>query len=471
MIILVLTYNFFTGNDHMLKNISSYLRYYKHGIVWMLTDSLISQGLVLVYHLFFRTAAGPSLHGTMSCLLSSLYLLTTLTNFGLDKTLAPFLETFNASKKNFKHFVLTLIIPQSLLIISCALFFYNGLHLLKESVPLLKELAPYLTPSVLIYIALTFIFESLRKTFRTFLQLSFYFELTTIIELFGIAGNLLGVYLLYHFNNLSLLSSWQTLTYISAAQLIALSLGMLQVYSKLPDGLVSPLSSMLIRFTKTRIFSWALQCLNQLYSGNFLVPICALQFGIESASLMHIITSISYWITLIANKVFGITSNSLLAHVKAQSAETQADAFHYLSAVFNQGLLSVLLFLLLNGKKIATHLYQAPPTVTWSLGYFMLLLTFFESFFVLYEKWYILEEDAHTYLGFNLVSVGLVYFIARTLPSPVSIISAIISIRLLTFIALMIFSFYRWKIWPSFKPHWQTILISLILSSIFNILV
>ncbi len=454
-------------NNQQLPHLSDY----KHGIIWTLIDSLGSQGLVILYHLFFRTVAGASLHGIMGCLLSSIYLLIALTNLGLDKTIAPFLETFSASQKNFKQFVLTLIIPQVILISTCALFCYTGFYLLKETVPLLSNLSAYLTPTIVGYIALTFFFESLRKTFRTFLQLSFYFKFTTIIELFGISANLLALYLFYNANNLTLLSSWQALAYTSAAQLALLTGGMFHIYTHLSqEEKAVSLRSLLKRFTKTRLFSWALQCLNQLYSGNFLVPICALQFGIESASLMKIITSISYWITLIAKKVFGITSNALLAHVKSRSKETQTKAFHYLSDIFNQGISCVLIFLLINGKKLAYLLYEAPPQVTWSLLYFMLLLTFFESFFVLYEKWYILEEDAHTYLGFNLLSVGLVYFIARTLSSPTSILVAIIIVRALTFIVLTLFSFYRWKIWPSFKPHWRTVLGALAMSGISYVL-
>ncbi len=455
-----------------------HLRDYKHGIVWTLIDSLGSQGIVILYHLFFRTVAGASLHGVMGCLLSSVYLLIALTNLGLDKTLAPFLETFSSSQKNFKQFLLTLFVPQVILIIflgtlvGCLVGFmgYSSYDLTKE-LPLIKGLVPYLTTTVVTYLVLTFIFESFRKTLRTFLQLSFYFELTTIVELFGISANLLAIVFLYNQGNLTLLTSWQALAYTSLAQLLLLAGGMVHLYTKLStEEKAVSLRELLTRFTKTRLFSWALQCLNQLYSGNFLVPICALQFGIESASLMKVITSISYWITLIAKRVFGITSNALLAHVKSRSKETQTQAFHYLSDVFNQGLLSVLIFLLINGRKLGSILYEAPAQITWSLLYFMLLLTFFESFFVLYEKWYILEEDAHTYLGFNLLSVGLVYFVARTLPSPVSILVAIISTRVLTFGVLMVFSFYRWQIWPSFKPHWKTLVGALVVSGICYVL-
>ncbi len=441
-----------------------HLRDYKQGIIWTLIDSLGSQTLVILYHLFFRTAAGESLHGAMGCLLSTLYLAIAITNFGLDKTLAPFLASISSSKISFRRFLLTLIVPQMLIILLVSILGYASYYL-TSTFPLIRGLDPFLSPSIMLFIALSFILESLRKLARTFLQLSFYFELTTIVELFGISANLIALVALYTFDSMTLLTCWQVFAVTSLLQLLLLSLGMLRMYMTLPAA-ASTAPFFLMRFTKTRLFSWALQCLNQLYSGNFLVPICAIQFGIESASLLKVITSISYWLTLIAKRVFGITSNALLAHVKSRSPETQTKAFHYLSDVFNQGIICVLIFLLINGHKLGVLLYKAPPQVTWSLLYFMLLLTFFESFFVLYEKWYILEEDAHTYLGFNLLSVGFVYLIARTLSSPLSILVGIISVRVVTFTVLMLFSFYRWHIWPSFTPHPTTTLGALVASAI-----
>ena len=157
---------------------------------------------------------------------------------------------------------------------------------------------------------------------------------------------------------------------------------------------------------KTRLSVWALNCLHQLFSGNFLVPVCAQRFGIEQASLLKVLTSISYWITLIAQKVFGISSNALLAHLKSHSAETQQKAFSYLSFYFNQALYALFIFLSINGKKIALMQVTSGTFVTWSLLYFLLILSFFESFFILYEKWYIFEEQAHYYLLMNALSFG-----------------------------------------------------------------
>ncbi len=446
-----------------------YLKQFTFGILWTLIDSVGSQGLVILYHILYRSFAGHEEHGILSCLLSLVYLCVALSNIGLDKSLAPFLEIFTASKKRLQLFGAVFLVPQMLFLIVLCTIVYVFIPL--GSVPLLSQLASFISKPVIGYVFLVFLLESLRKTVRTFLQLSFYFRFAAFVELIGISLNVVGITVLYYASKLSLLSSWQLLAASSLIQLVVLAVGMGYLYSTLSqDAEKIALYGLFKRVSKTRLFAWGVQSLNQLYSGNFLVPICALQFGVASASLMKVITSISYWITLVAKKVFGVTSNALLAHLKSRSMDTQKEAFHYLTEVFNQALYGLLIFLIINGKKIALHQFNGAPTITWSLLYFMLILTFFESFFVLYEKWYILEEDAQTYLLFNLVSIGFLYAVVKVLHSPLAILSAIICIRVSTFIALSLFSFYRWQIWPSLRPLLTTLVASTLIAGICFIL-
>lgn len=482
--ILVLTDIFFNATETMQtpnnnstnqspKKALPYIGQFKRGIFWTLIDSLGSQSLVILYHLIFRAGAGQTMHGIMGCLLSLLYLATAVTNLGLNKIIAPFLETFIRSRKHLRLFISTLVIPQLMFLLVLSIITVKSLSYIQQSIPFIASLTHHLSNQLIPILALTFVSESMRKTLRVFLQLSFYFRLTALVELLGMGANLAGIFFFYKQGNLSLLTSWHILAYTSFAQLIALTIGILVVHQSLPkytSGDQISVPDLLKRVTKNRLFSWALQCLNQLHSGNFLVPICALRFGIESASLMKVITSISYWITLIAKKVFGVSSNALLAHLKSRSADTQKQAFHYLSRVFNQALYGLLIFLVINGKKLALEQLQGHQTVTWSLLYFMLLLTFCESFFILYEKWYILEEDAHIYLAFNGISIATLYALIRSLHSPTTIIITVIILRIITFILLSLFSFYRWNIWPSFKPHLTTLIGAITLATLFNLL-
>ena len=266
---------------------------------------------------------------------------------------------------------------------------------------------------------------------------------------------------------------WKMLLLCVFPQLCILLLGIIHLYRSLPEHAHSPVSwpHMPLRIAKTRLFAWSNQCISQLFSGNFLVPICALHFGLEQASLMKVITSISYWITLIGTKVFGITGSALLAHVKTRSAETQQRAFEFVSFLLTQSLYALLIFLLINGKKIVLLQTSTAGAIQWSLLYFMLLISFFECFFILYERWYILEEKASIFFFFNLISFGMLYVLYPYTHSTVAMLTLIIALRLLTFCILTVFSFYRWNIWPSLKPDWRAVVLALTFSVVFYLVV
>lgn len=446
-----------------------YIRQYLFGVLWTFIDSVGSQTLVIVYHFFLRTYAGQEIHGVIGCLFSLLYLSTAITNFGLDKSLAPFLEMFSNSKKTFTLFLLILAI-QMFLIFGISVFFFLAAPILKDYLSLLQSLQSYLSPSLLFTLLVTFFFESLRKTLRTFLQLSFYFKETAFIELFGICANVLSVFVLFFYESLTIESVLNAHAVLCIAQTVLLSLVIHRFYKTLKDIPAPENTNLAMRMVKTRLYAWMLHCMSQLYSGNFLVPVCVMKFGISSASLLKIMTSISHWIALISRNVFGTTSNAVLAHLKSRSSATQKDAFHYLSFVANQALYCLIIFLLINGKKILVSQVTSHDPISWSLLYFMLFINFFEGFFVLYEKWYILEEDALFYVLLNALSLGALYLIVSSLITAPSILAAILSIRIVTFFALLIMSFFRWSIWPPLRPHPLPVVSTLLLSGIYYLL-
>ena len=347
--------------------------------------------------------------------------------------------------------------------ISTALIYY-AFPLLTHYLPLLHTFTG--APFTLALVSLGFVSESIRRTCKYFLQLMFYTRLTAFTDLIGMATNLSLLVAAAFSGYLSITYCWAVITGISLIQLFVFILAFARIYKTLPSDAITQRVD-LPRMYKTRLSVWALHCLNQLFSGNFLVPVCAQRFGIEQASLLKVLTSISYWITLITQKVFGISSNALLAHLKSHSAETQRNAFSYLSFYFNQALYALLIFLSINGKKLALMQVTSGAFVTWSLLYLLLILSFFESFFVLYEKWYIFEEQAHYYLLMNAISFGLLYALLPQILSPVSILLTVIILRSITLLAITIVSFYRWNIWPSYAPDVRTVAGALILSVLF----
>ena len=448
-----------------------YVRQYLSGLLWTLVDSVGSQTLVIAYHFFLRAYTGLEIHGAIGCLYSLLYLSTALANVGLDKSLAPFLELFTSSKKAFLIFLWTLGIQLFFIGTVSTLFVLNAKYL-TEHVPVLKSLTVHLSPLVLSTVAVAFFFENFRKTVRTFLQLSFYFRATAFIELFGICGSLCALPFLFYYGSLTVETVFIVHALLCVAQTVFLCGVLFSFYQSLQNSVSeSRVTLQLVtRMVKTRFNAWILHCLSQLYSGNFLVPLCVLKFGVSSASLLKVMTSIAYWIALLSKNVFGTTSNAVLAHLKSRSAQTQQEAFHYLSLVANQALYCLIIFLLINGQKILLAQVTDESPISWSLLYFMLLINFFEGFFVLYEKWYILEEDAFIYVLLNAVSLGVLYLIIPALLTAPAILAMILSIRIVTFLAILIVSFYRWKIWPPLKPQPLPIISAILVSGMYYLL-
>jgi hypothetical protein len=429
-----------------------YSTQFKQGLLWNFIDSGGSQGLVILFHLFFRAYAGPFLHGIMGCMLSVLYLGVTVANLGLDPSMAPYLETFTANRASLRSSIKKFIIPQLILLCILAAFFYTSFQTLRYVWPIIGSIALHLTNTLVILFSLTFVTESVRKIIRNFLQLSFYTRITALIEILGTAAYLIGVIVAYWADSLDLVMSWSLLFLSSVGQLVLLLIALAHRYYSLEShGAVHTIS--VRRMLPTRFFSWSNICINQIFSGNFLVPVCAFHFGIESASLMKVISSIAYWIKLIAQKVFGISGNALLAHLKSRTPELQRSAFNYLASLTNQALYGLLIFFVINGKKLALMQMAHPVHLNWSILYFMLILTFLEGFFVLYEKWYIFEEKASVFFLFNGISIALIYVSTFAFENPLLKLLTIIAVRVLSFIALSLFSFYRWKLWPSFKPE------------------
>ncbi len=451
-----------------------YRSHFRIGLIWNLFDSVGSQGLVILYHMLFRLYFGTILHGIMGCLLSLMYLAIIVANVGLDYSIAPFFERYTHTKKSFRSFLFALLIPQFLFLVLIATMLYVAYPILSPWLGLAHAVASHMTNSLTLLLVVAFVIESMRKTVRYFLKIAFYTRFTAIIEVAATAC--LVAYLIMHYyfiGKLSLLACWTVFLVLAALQLFLLLGGLFHFYRELPPGSDAdhfPLDQLAGRIFKTRLFAWATQCMHQIYSGNFLVPICALKFGLEQASIMKVITSISSWITIIGQKVFGITGNALLAHVKSRSLETQQLAWDYVTHLLNQSLTALLIFLLINGKKLLVLQTKMQSSITWPLLYFMLIITFIESLFILYEKWYILEEEAGIYFIMQATSLSFLYSMVAYLESPVIILMTIALLRISTLVLITVFSFYRWNIWPSFAIPIKTAVVALIVSGITYVL-
>jgi hypothetical protein len=444
-------------------------------LYWNLLDSVGTQAVLLVHHFLVRNYMSISFHGIYGTLLSLFYLAIILVNIGFDYSLIPFYKQFTQNRSHARTFISYYLIPQWLLVLTVSgLAYFNAqlvLDFLIKLIPACKNPTDnYLTLPIISLIALSFITESIKKTVKYMLQLDFYVELTAIVEFFGMLvyttliwqNWLLGKPI--HFALL-----WTIFAGVSALQCVILWIAFFyhMAYNVPLENNSEPLNNFAQRVTVNRFSVYINQIIGQLFSSNFLVPICAFYMTINQASYVKIMSSLAQWITLIAQKVFGVSANALLAQTKLYSDKTHRAIFSYVSSYFYQALIFLIIFLMINGKKLIFLQLSSAITIThWSAFYALLGASLIEGFLLLYQNWYTFEEKAYLVSGINIFCGLLFLIFIYTIPALKSSLMLyfllIIALRFLTLLCLGIFSHYRWDIKPDLSiklPYFITILL------------
>lgn len=448
-----------------------YFKQFNTSLYWNLIDSVGTQILLLMHHMLVRLFLGPAFHGSFSCILSFLYLGIMLFNFGFDLTLAPFFTAITASKHHFikllRYYMLSqaLILALGLLVISLlhAHLFYTSIVFDR----VLYTLFGY-----------TFIFESVKKTAKFFLQLNFLNKITALVEILGMLCYLLLFWTIYRIGSITTVThTWGVLAVVSTIQAGILLYWCYQLYSRLPnqDESTTMQSISLYDVTKLRFFTFSNQLVVQLFSGNFLVPLCAFKLGAQQASFIKIVSSFSQILSTVAQKIFGIASNAVFAHITTKPLAERRETFSSLSYKLHQAIYALGIFLIINIRPLITtyhqwHLGGEISLASWAIVYVFFILSFIESFFALYERWYTVEKRADIFFVFNLLSFIILYVLLPSINIDKLFFTLLVGIRLGMFVALSGFSFYYWKIKPTFKINKSLLIVTIVSALVFNIL-
>lgn len=429
-----------------------------HGIRWNALDSIISQGLLVAHHIAVRYFLGPVFHGEFGTAFSILYSLLVIVNMGLDSSLSPIFTYISANKRAALLLSRRIFFPQ----LTILMFSFIILVLVAQ-----RQVAfNFLTGPISIIIGVTLIIESIRKSCRTFLQLALRSRLTAITEISGMIAYLIIVWSWFFAGfGMTLMSAFITLLIISSIQLIILAVGIHAWYTQLPDTTNTLPATISWRLAKSRFFVGSNQIISQLFTSNFLVPFFAVTCGLNFASFFKIISSVAQWITLVGQKIFGITGAAILARTKELSLETKRAVFIAMTHKLYQVLYILLICVIINGTTLYITQCSVYPPQAITIGVTMLVLSFLESFFVLFDRWYIIEERAYYLLFFTTLSCMFLYF------SGSYILLSLVIIRVITIMLLTLFSFYYWSLRPSLKIEKESLGIALILSLLIYIII
>lgn len=445
---------------------------FNYSIYWNLLDSIGTQALLISHHILLRSFVGPDFHGLFSIYVSLFYLAIFLTNSSFDIALAPFYHYYSHCKNRFRFLLTRHAIPQFILILCVAALFIALPHFkLGDFFKPYTEKISTLPVWLSVIIIATFIAETVKKPVKYFLQLAFYNSVTATVEFLGMLLYLVlfwSCYLLGYKITLEL--AFACLLIVAALQLIVLFIALAKYYMQLSDNHEQSVAYWW-RIEKNRFFIFGNQLSGQFFSGNVLVPVCAYAIGLEAASFVKIVTSVSQWLILISQKALGVSTMALLAQTKETKNTDRHHWFRYSNTIAHSVIIMAATFILINGQQLV-NMYrpQSDASFSWPILYFVILMCFIENFFVVYEKWFIIEEKTYILMITNLMSLGTIYACAQVIMTCYSAVSFIVllfillALRLSTFIFLSIITYYVWNIKPTYAVHTKSIILGLILS-------
>lgn len=443
---------------------------FTRSLAWNTLEAVFYQGLLLAHQLFLFQSVDRSMYGLIGSLFSLTYLIVTLINFGFDVSLAPFFKIACTSRQSFRKIFMIQLIPEYLLIVTFFGLFVLGFHYISPEWTIRYQLTLSLATGLMLLALL----ESAKKTFRAILHLSFLNHKTAFVEVATIMsyiGLVWGYHFLGHPFSLGLIFMPMIIT--SGISCMVLGWHTKQLYNKLPNvPLEKPHALLQVRILKNRFFNFLNQISHVLFSSNFLVPFFAMQFGLQQAGILKLVSTIVYCITVILQKVFGISSASMLAHIKEESMDNKRTAFSLMSNHLNQALFMITIFFILNFNTLINWSAHISNQQTWYLLYLFFIISFSENFFIAYEKFYIAEEKTSYLFVFNalvMCAMGCIFYYADHI-QPLTLLVAVIGIRLLSFIGLSILSFYHWQLRSSYTMNPWLTAGSIVFSSLFFIL-
>lgn len=101
-----------------------------------------------------------------------------------------------------------------------------------------------------------------------------------------------------------------------------------------------------------------------------------------------------------------------------------------------------------------------------SIAAIFCVITFSEFFFILYEQFYIVEEESKRFLLFKIIEFILFYFLVlkATQPSIFYTLLTMIFIKIISFTIIASDAYFRWKIILNLKTSKKELLIILCIS-------
>jgi hypothetical protein len=429
-----------------------------NAISWNAGEAIFYHLLLMSHQAALFTALPREQYGLIGITFSILYLSVWIIDVGLESLLAPRFAYWSTSRETVHLFFTKQSIPTIVMWLCAstgALFFKH------HTVPLVFT------------IALTALFEYVRRIQKTMLLILLENKFVAFLELLFMSMYLSFVWSLYFFG--IPLTVYTTLLPLLCSSAITLLLGTQAVkkwYYNLPEFSQTPEESNTTPTStiKFRLLSYINSLGMLFFSSNFLVPLFAAQFGVVHAGILKLASSIVHSITVVLQRTFGNSCRALLAQTQVAQAEIDPHAiFNTITTYLYQVLYGLLIFCLINHQYIA-RLCGAVDTYSMGLLFVFFVINFLDNFVITLEKLYEFNESIGTLCIFNSIGAGVIVALAlrcSSWGSPITLLLFVALTRLSTVVLTIGFSYLNYKVTPYKKAHPTFILIAIIASLLF----
>jgi hypothetical protein len=383
---------------------------------WNTFEAIAYQVLLCSHQLLLLSTIPAVTYGLMGTLFATTYFTASLISGGFEYAITPFFTQACSSRQAYKALLISPFVQQ-LALASTILIGFIGIGMYGFWSSPILQYGSYLIP-----LALS---EGTRKILKTLAQLSLKARPSAYIELALLTTYVSTVWSWWYMSGcaISIPLLFIPLIITSLLTNVAYLIIIARSYYTLPS-ITTPHPPVLApsRLWHSRAINFINQLGHSLFSGNFLVPWIALHLGLEQAGIFKILSYVCSMITPLIQKIVGLQSQVLFAHIKHNAHIEKTKALTLLNKKLFILLSLCLTLILINVKTILTY-HGTHITMSLSLWISLFLFILFmmsENLVVVYERFCIAFEHVE-YLLFYAALSCIGFFGIIMLLSPLSI--------------------------------------------------
>jgi hypothetical protein len=444
------------------KTLDAIKKQFKSSVKWNLSGSLIFEFFHISFHFMLLGALGSRFYGLMGALFSLVYLPIYLSDFGFITALPAYVHTLTESKKNLRTYFLSYVATQfPFIALGIAITFgYYATFFSSNSLIL---------PALALTILLT-LSEGLRMFLRFFLHTQFFNKQVIFIELFFMLLYMAAVVGPYYLFGSPILVHRIFYYYFanSIASNLYFSSLVFRLYKTLPNIETDPPKDFLRTIAKNRIFNHSIHVGKHLISGEFLVPLFAVRFGLKEAGFLKLATTVAHSIKALVKSAIHFSGSAFLTKLKKHYSKTPSEAFQVMGASLNKLIYVIIIVLVVNYRPIKMLLSAYYPNLKTAFIYLFMfiIITLLQQLAVAYEQFYLVENATQKLFYLKLFE-GILFLGIAVLSrsaSPTILLSSIVLVQLVSFSLIATHAYAKWKL----KPYTKISLLSISKAVIFS---